>query len=406
VSSPPLGIDVDRLRRETPGCRRWAHFNNAGASLMPAPVTDTVTEHLRLESETGGYEAAGIAADRLEAVYDSVAALLGAQRDEIALVDNATRAFNAVLYALPWRAGDRILTGRAEYASNYMAYLHLKHTRGVEVDVVPDDAHGQIDVAALKQRIDERAALIALTHVPTSGGLVNPAAEVGAVARAAGVPFLLDACQSVGQMPTRVDELGCDFLSATGRKFLRGPRGTGLLYVRRDRAEALHPPELDLGGADWTALDSYTLKAGARRFETWEAAHALRLGLGRAIDYALEIGLDAIWARITALATRLRCALDESDAVTLHDLGATRCGIVSFSVAGAEPDAVKARLAERGIHVELSFVEDTRLDLEDRGLERFVRASAHCYNTEHEVDRLAAAVAEIGQAAPRRSMRA
>jgi cysteine desulfurase / selenocysteine lyase len=390
-----FSFDLDRVRRETPGCRRWAHFNNAGASLMPSTVTDTVVDHLRLESDVGGYEAAAVASDRLEAVYDSAASLIGADRDEIALMENATRAFNSVLYALPFRRGDRILTGRAEYASNYMAYLHLEATRDVEIVVVPDDESGQIDVTALGELLDDRAALIALTHVPTSGGLVNPAAAVGAVARAAGVPFLLDACQSVGQMPTLVDELGCDFLSTTGRKFLRGPRGTGFLYARRERAEALHPAAVDLGGADWTALGSYTLKDGARRFETWEAAHGLRLGLGRAIDYALEIGLDTIWARIGDIAARLRAGLAQQEGVTLHDLGVTRCGIVSFSVAGLSPDDLKAELAARGIHVELSSMEDTRVDLEPRGLERFLRASTHYYNSEDEVDRLVAAVAEI-----------
>jgi cysteine desulfurase/selenocysteine lyase len=383
-------IDIDRVRLDTPGAGRWAHFNNAGASLPPAPVTDTVIEHLRLESELGGYEAAAAAADRLEAVYDDAAELLGADRGEIALQENATRAFNAVLYALPLGSGDRLLTGRAEYTSNYMAYLHLAHTRGVRIEVIPDDETGQIDVAALADRA-EGAALISLTHVPTSGGLVNPAAEVGGVARDAGVPYLLDACQSVGQMPTRVAELGCDFLSTTGRKFLRGPRGTGVLYVRDEWAERLHPAMVDLGGADWTALESYTLKPGARRFETWEAAHAQRLGLGRAIRYALDLGLDAIWARVSALAERLRTGLAEVDGVTLHDLGATRCGIVSFGAPA--PEALKAELAGDGFHVELSHLADTRLDLERRGLTTFLRASAHYYNTEDEVDGLVAAIA-------------
>jgi selenocysteine lyase/cysteine desulfurase len=392
-------IDLDRVRRETPGCLDAAHFNNAGAALMPAPVLDAVVAHLELESRIGGYEAEAAAADRLAAVYDSAARLVGADPGEIALMENATHAFNAILYGLPLKAGDRILTGRAEYCSNYMAYLHLAATRQVEVVVVPNDEFGQVDVDALSGLIDDRAALIALTHVPTSGGLVNPAARIGAVARAAGVPYLLDACQSVGQMPTLVSELGCDFLSTTGRKFLRGPRGTGFLYARREWADRLHPPALDVGGADWTALDSYTLKPGARRFETWEAAYALRLGLGRAIDYALDVGLDAIWERIGALATRLRAGLGDEPAVRMHDLGETLCGIVSFSVAGSSADEVKAHLAARDVRVELSIVEDTRLDLEERGLERFVRASVHYSNTEEEVDRLLAAVGELGAAA-------
>jgi cysteine desulfurase/selenocysteine lyase len=388
-------IDLQRVRRDTPATAEVAHFNNAGASLMPEPVLRTITDHLELEARIGGYEAAAAAADRLDAVRASAATLLGARPSEIALLENATHAFNAALYSLPLRAGDRLLTVKAEYASNYMAYLHLADTRGVEIVVVPDDERGQLDVTALAGLVDERTRLIAMTHVPTSGGLVNPAAEVGRVAREAGVPFLLDACQSVGQMPVDVTRIGCDFLSTTGRKFLRGPRGTGFLYVREEWAERLHPALVDLGGADWTRLDGYDLKPGARRFESWEAAHALRLGLGRAIDYALELGLDAIWARISELARRLRSGLGASPGIALHDLGETQCGIVSFSVDGVAPEAVKASLAARGIHVELSHIDDTRLDLEERGLESFLRASVHYYNSEGEIDRLLDAVGSL-----------
>jgi cysteine desulfurase / selenocysteine lyase len=388
-------IDLQRVRRDTPATAEVAHFNNAGASLMPEPVLRTITDHLELEARIGGYEAAAAAADRLDAVRASAATLLGARPSEIALLENATHAFNAALYSLPLRAGDRLLTVKAEYASNYMAYLHLADTRGVEIVVVPDDERGQLDVTALAGLVDERTRLIAMTHVPTSGGLVNPAAEVGRVAREAGVPFLLDACQSVGQMPVDVTRIGCDFLSTTGRKFLRGPRGTGFLYVREEWAERLHPALVDLGGADWTRLDGYDLKPGARRFESWEAAHALRLGLGRAIDYALELGLDAIWARISELARRLRSGLGASPGIALHDLGETQCGIVSFSVDGVAPEAVKASLAARGIHVELSHIDDTRLDLEERGLESFLRASVHYYNSEDEIERLLDAVGSL-----------
>jgi cysteine desulfurase / selenocysteine lyase len=388
-------MDLQRVRRDTPATAEVAHFNNAGASLMPEPVLRTITDHLELEARIGGYEAAAAAADRLDAVRASAATLLGARPSEIALLENATHAFNAALYSLPLGEGDRLLTVKAEYASNYMAYLHLADTRGVEIVVVPDDERGQLDVTALAGLVDERTRLIAMTHVPTSGGLVNPAAEVGRVAREAGVPFLLDACQSVGQMPVDVTRIGCDFLSTTGRKFLRGPRGTGFLYVREEWAERLHPALVDLGGADWTRLDGYDLKPGARRFESWEAAHALRLGLGRAIDYALELGLDAIWARISELARRLRSGLGASPGIALHDLGETQCGIVSFSVDGVAPEAVKASLAARGIHVELSHIDDTRLDLEERGLESFLRASVHYYNSEDEIERLLDAVGSL-----------
>jgi cysteine desulfurase/selenocysteine lyase len=251
-----LPLDVDRARAETPGCRSVTHFNNAGASLPPEPVLEAVIGHLRLEAAVGGYEAAAARPEEIEHTYDAVAALLGAHRDEIALVENATRAWDMAFYALPLEPGDRILTTSSEYASNVIAFLQLARRKGVRVEVVPDDASGQLDAGALRELLDERVKLIAVNHVPTHNGLVNPAAEIGKVAKEAGVPYLLDACQSVGQMPVDVHEIGCDLLSATGRKFLRAPRGTGFLYAAAPFLERLEPPFLDLHAAEWAAPES------------------------------------------------------------------------------------------------------------------------------------------------------
>src|SRR5262249_27129118 len=282
---------------ETPGCSHRLHFNNAGASLMPRPVIDTVVEHLQLEARIGGYEAADAVQDRTEAVYAAAARLVGCQAGEIALFDNATRAWDAVFYAMPFAPGDRIVTGRAEYCSNYMAYLQAAHATGAEIVVIGDDEHGQINVDELRAVIDERVKLIALPHVPTSGGLVNPAAQVGGVARGAGVPFVPDACQSVGQIPVDVHAVGCDFLAATGRKFLRGPRGTGFLYVNRDRIGGLHPAVVEVGAASWTETGRDTLKDDARRLGTWGASTALRRGFGGGLGEAPWLGLPASWGR-------------------------------------------------------------------------------------------------------------
>src|SRR3954452_3485757 len=241
-----MAIDVARARAETPGCEHVAHLNNAGAGLAPAPVLDAVIEHLRREAEIGGYEAAAERRDRIEHSYDAIAALLRCARDEIAIVENATRAWDMAFYSLRLHEGDRVLTNRAEYASNYIALRQVAERAGAAVVGVPDEEHGQVDVDQRAAMLDERVKLVSLVHVPTQGGLVNPAAAVGAVCRAAGVPLLLDACQSVGQIPLDVHELQCDALTATGRKFLRGPRGTAFLYVRRDLLERLEPPFVDL----------------------------------------------------------------------------------------------------------------------------------------------------------------
>lgn len=377
-------LDIDALRQDTPGCRAVAHLNNAGASLMPAPVVEAQIAHIRREAETGGYEAKAEAAERIAAVYGSIARLINCAPDEVALVENATVAWNAAFTAFDFQAGDRILTGEAEYASNYVNFLKQAKDRGIEIGVVPSDAWGQLDVAALEGMVDERVKLIAMTHVPTNGGLVNPAAEVGRVARAAGIPFLLDACQSVGQRVIDVEAIGCDLLSATGRKYLRGPRGTGFLYVRRSLLERLEPATLDLHSAEWVAPDRYVLRPDARRFENWEFNYAAVLGLGAAVDYALEQGMEAIQTRVEWLANRLRFVLTEHMKLPVYDLGREKCGIVTFTTPDRSAEEVQRDLRAKGVNVSVAWPDGALLDSTRRGLPKMVRASVHAFNTEEE----------------------
>ncbi len=393
-----MSIDLARARADTPAVARLLHFNNAGAGLMPAPVLETVIEHLHLEAEIGGYEAAAMAAGRHERVYDSIATLLNCHRDEVALVENATVAWQLAFHSLQLEAGDRILTGEAEYASNYISFLQVARAHGVEVAVVPSDEDGALSVATLERMIGPEVKLIAVTHVPTNGGLVNPAAAIGRLARAHNIPFLLDACQSVGQLPIDVDAIGCDMLSATGRKYLRGPRGTGFLYVRRALLQQLEPPFIDLQGATWVAPDRYELRPDARRFENWENYVAGQLGLGAAIDYALAWGLHAIAARVIPLAESLRSRLGAIPGVTLRDLGKQRCGIVSFTVAGQEARDLVAGLRRQHINISASGPSSTLLDALARKLPDLLRASVHYYNSEAEVDRFAGVIEKIAKA--------
>ncbi|MEE2981583.1 MAG: aminotransferase class V-fold PLP-dependent enzyme [Pseudomonadota bacterium] len=387
-----MTIDLNRARRETPGCTTVAHFNNAGAGLMPAPVLDATIGHLRLEAEIGGYEAHDRQSALLDDLYDSAATLVNCRASEIAFVENATRAWDMAFYSLDFKPGDRILTAKAEYVSNYIAYLQVSRKTGAVVEVVDNDNHGQISIAALEAMMDDRVKLISITHVPTNGGLVNPAAAVGRVARAAGVTYLLDACQSVGQMPIDVEAIGCDMLSATGRKYLRGPRGTGFLYVRQSLAYQLEPVFLDLRAAEWVADDRYDVVPGARRFENWESNVAGKIGLGVAMDYALGWGLDAIRDRVVGLADGLRRRLGAMAGVTVRDLGVERCGIVSFSMAGHGAKAIAVAAAKQAINVSVSSVSSTRLDMADRAPDGVVRASVHYYNNDEEIDRLCAVV--------------
>ena len=387
-----MPIDVARARAETPGCREVLHLNNAGSSLMTTGVLEATVGHLRLEAEIGGYEAADAHEAELERVYDAAARLLNSEPDEIAFVENATRAWDMAFYALPFQRGDRILTARSEYASNVIAGLQMAERTGAVVETIPSDETGQVSVDALRSMLDDRVRLIAITHVPTNGGLVNPAAAIGAVAREAGIPYLLDACQSVGQLPVDVRAIGCDFLSTTGRKYLRGPRGTGILYVRRDWVERLDPPFLDLHAARWVAPDRYEVRADARRFENWETNYAGKIGLGVAIDEALAWGMDDIWARVRLLADTLRADLGTIPGVTVRDLGEVRGGIVTFTHDGVAADAIQAALHAQRINVTTSSVASTRFDMEERGLDAVVRDSVHYYNDEAELSRFTDAV--------------
>jgi cysteine desulfurase / selenocysteine lyase len=382
-----MKLDVARARKETPGCEKVLHFNNAGAALMPLPVIEEVNHHFFLETQIGGYEAAESAEDKIQSFYKAASDLIHCTPQEIAFLENATRAWDMAFYSLSFNPGDRILTAKAEYASNYIAFLQIAKKTGAVIEVIPDDEQGQLSLTALEEMIDPRVKLIAITHVPTQGGLVNPAEEVGKIAKDAGIFYLLDTTQSIGHMPVDVEKIQCDALCATGRKYLRGPRGTGFLYVRQTKIEQLEPPFLDLHSAPWTALDKYQIKNDASRFETWERNYSNLLGLKTAIEYAQSWGIENIWERISLLAAQLRKKLSSIPGVAVRDLGRKKCGIVTFTAERLDSGLIRQKLRKKGINVSVSLAEYARLDLEQRNLPSLVRASVHYYNTEEEIDR-------------------
>ena len=390
-----IEIDVEKVRAETRGCSNLIHFNNAGASLMPAPVADYLCDFLREEEIKGGYETRSLRNAEIENFYTSVSRLLNANPKEIAFVENATRAWDMVFYALPLGPGDKILTTVSEYGSNLIAYLHRAKQTGAEVVIVPNDNTGQIDVNALEQSIDKKTKLISISHIPTGGGLVNPAHDVGRIAKKHGIPFLLDACQSVGQMHLDVQKIGCDFLSATGRKYLRGPRGTGFLYVQEDWIERLEPPLLDQYAADLIDANAYEIRTDARRFENWERYFAGQAALGQAVDYAMELGLEAIERRVVDLAASLREGLQETGVLELTDQGAKKSGLVTFQHQRFNAEQVKTLVSKQNINVSTSSGSGMKLSYLERGLDSLVRASVHYYNTVDEINKFITAVRSL-----------
>lgn len=389
--------ELARWREDTPGVQAGRiHLNNAGASLMPRPVYQAVAGHLRLEAEIGGYEAADAAAERIAAVYDDVASLIGARARNIAVVENATVAFAQALSAFDFRPGDVILTTRNDYISNQIMYLSLARRQGVEVVRAEDAPEGGVDPESVRTLIERhRPKLVAVTHVPTNSGLVQPVEAVGDVCAAAGVPYLIDACQSIGQIPLDVTRLRCDLLSATARKFLRGPRGVGFLYVSdRILERQLFPLYVDMRGAEWVAADEFVLADGATRFENWEYAYALVLGLGEAARYAMEVGVDRAGARARSLAALLRSRFGELEGVRVLDRGPELAAIVTVEVEGREaPDIVQA-LRERGINVGATGRYIAVIDMDEKGARTALRISPHYYNTEGECEGVVEGVGE------------
>ncbi|MEU7477248.1 aminotransferase class V-fold PLP-dependent enzyme [Lentzea sp. NPDC042327] len=357
-------------------------LDSAGSSIPPAEVVDEVVGHLRRETEIGGYRAAAERADDLEAGYGVLAELFGVRPSEVAFTDSATRSWLTAFDAVPLAAGDRVLVTEVEYGGNAVPMLRRAEETGATIEVVPSDRHGQVDVDALD--LDDRVKLISLVHVPTNGGLVNPVNEVTAKAREVGALVLLDACQSTGQLDLR--GLDYDLLVCTGRKWLRGPRGTGALVVKDDVRPRLRPRLFDHSGAEWAAADRYEPRDDARWFELWEYNVADRLGLIAAAKYALAKGLDVIEAEVTARAKRLREGLARIPGITVHDLGERHSGIVTFTSERVPPTELKDRLWDREVAVTVSQAAATRIDMTRRGLDEVVRASPHYFVTDQEVD--------------------
>lgn len=389
-----MGNDDDLLansRRDTPGTKDLIHFNNAGAALCPEPVLNEIINYLKEEARIGGYEAAAMAREKVAATYEHIAALIGATPGEIAYVDSATRAWNTIVYSLNLQPGDRILVSPSEFGSNIVSLAQVASRSGARIEVLSTEENGQVSLSDLYNRLDEHVKLIAITHVPAHRGLVNPVAEIGERIRNTDAFYLVDACQSVGHIPIDVSRIGCHALTATGRKWLRGPRGTGFLFLHKSWITRLEPTTLDLAAADLknpqamlreTELD---IRPDIKRFEVWERSFALMIGLGVAANYACEIGIDRIHDRVTRLASLIRTGCQRMPGVHIEDAPDTVCGIVTMTSDRHDATEIKAKLAMRGINTSVMQDYDSPIDFTSRRLAPLLRVSPHYYNSEDEV---------------------
>lgn len=382
-------MTLQQLRAETPGCAQRIHLNNAGASLPPQTVLHTMQDYLALEAEIGGYEAADAKASEIAGFYTAVARLLGAHPRNIAFAGSATDAYARALSAIPFQTDDVILTTENDYVSNQIAFLALEKHRGLRIVRARDSAAGGVELEDFADLLKKRQPrLVAVTHVPTNSGLVQPVAAIGQLCRAQGTWYLVDACQSAGQLPLDVEQIGCDFLTATLRKFLRGPRGGGFLYVSDRVLEAgLEMAIPDMRSAHWTAANTYVPAPDARRFEYWEMAPAIVLGSKVAVEYALQVGLAQIETRVKSLADFTRQQLQTLPGVRVLDQGEQLCGIVTAHAEAWQPQALLNQLAARRINCRTSPLCVAQLDFPRKGVEWALRISPHYYNTEEEIIR-------------------
>ena len=390
-------IDVAAERAATPGCSTVAHLNNAGAGLLSAATLDAEIEYLRFEAERGGYEAADAVADRLAALRSSAALLFHARPSEMEVAGSDTQAWTKVVWGYFLGGGigrgQRLLVDRISYDSHYLGLLQICELAGATIEVVPSVENGTVDLDALATLLGSGpVALVALTHIGTHRGLVNPVEDAGALCRGASVPYFVDACQSVGQLPVDTGAIGCDVATATGRKWLRGPRGTGLIFVRSDFADRLRPPGIGHSSAEWEDSARYRYRSAAARFAEFEVPIAAHLGLGVAIDHALDLGIDTIAQRVGVLGEQLRHDLGSLPGVAVHDGGGRRSGIVTFTVEDVAPAAVSGAASAAGINVSVSDAAWARLDMVAPDPTTKVRASPHYYNTEDDLARLVAVV--------------
>lgn len=381
-------MNTEKIRQDIRGLSDGKIFlNNAGSSLMPSIVVDSMKEYLELEEQIGGYETANRKADILEKFYDEAAELINAKPSNIAFATSATEAYAKALSSIMFEEDDVIITTADDYISNQITFISLQKKLKVNIIRTKNLSDNELDLEDLENLIKKyNPKLIAVTHIPTNSGLIQNVEGVGRLCKQYDVLYLVDACQSVGQLAVDVEKIGCDFLSATGRKFMRGPRGTGFLYVSDKVLEQNYAPLLlDMRGADWTEFNNYELFKTAKRFESWEISYASLMGFTKALQYANNIGLNAIEHYNRGLSVRLRENLRNSG-FNVWDWGENLSSIVTFSGPDGDLEKIQHVLKEHNVFFSVTHKNSALIDFARKNINGIVRLSPHYFNTVEEID--------------------
>lgn len=390
-------MNIEQIRQDTPYCQDKIFVNSAGSSLQPSVVLEAVKNYLHKEAQFGGYKVADTQEAEIATFYEAVAQLINTQSSNIAFAHDATDAYLKALSAIPFQKGDLVITSQDDYSSNQIQFLSLQKRFGISIQRIQTLPNGDLDINHFQELIAKQTPkLVAITHVPTNSGLIQQVEAIGAICHKREILYLVDACQSVGQLVVDVQKIKCDFLSATGRKFLRGPRGTGFLYVSdRALAKGLTPLFIDGGGAVWTKENEYQVLPTARRFQTWEKPYALMMGLTTAIQYATTIGLANIEAYNQQLMQKLRTNLAAIPNIKIFDKGAKTCNLLTFRKEGKSAPTIQQVLDKHGVFHGLSTKEWGVIDYGEKGVDWTIRLSPHYFNTLTEMDRLAEIIERI-----------
>lgn len=402
----PPEFDVDLARQETFGCHRLIHLDNAGAALPPDCVTETYIAALQEEAEIGSYRSARKQTAALRQTYAELAQLLNCHVSEIALVESGSRAWDLSFSMIQLAPGSVIVTTEYEYANNYIMMLRAARQCNCRIEFIRLDEGGDISLSHLSELIDawgKDIRVISVTHVPTHNAIINPVEKIGQLIRSAKTSgaladtavYMVDACQSVGQMPVDVQNIRCDVLTICSRKFLRGPRGVAAIYFRKETLDReiasnnAEPTFLNIPGFTWVQEHSYEMRRDGRCFETWESNYSAKTAFGRAINYYMARDPIGVERYVTGLAAHLRKVLRNVNGVSLTDVGANKSALVTFSMKGLPANGILHELEANNINVSIIDRRTAHINMNKRQQHFLLRSAVHYYNTKDEVEKFA-----------------